>query len=465
MAVRLHNTLSRRLEPLKPLRGGEVRVYTCGPTAYDYAHIGNLRTFIFEDLLKRTLLDAGHSVRHVMNITDVDDKTIQRATEEGRPLKELTEHYTDAFEADLAALNILPADQLPRATSFIPQIVSAIERLLSKKHAYLADDGSVYFDIASFGEYGRLARLEPDKLVSTERVAQDDYEKRQARDFALWKARKEADGAFYWPSPWGEGRPGWHMECTVMSTHYLGDHFDIHCGGVDNIFPHHENEIAQSRCLFGTPFVNLWLHSEHLIVEGQKMSKSLGNMYRLSDVVAKGHTPEAVRYTLLATHYRKKLNFTFAKVRESQKAINRLRELARRLEQVGQAGLDGRQSTDLAGPPLEAFQAALQDDLNISAALGAMFGWVKTVFAALDHQDFAPQAALEALEALHRFDQILGFIFAPQPRDEEVEDLIVQRNAARENRDWDRADAIRDQLLMRGIILEDTPEGTIWKKT
>ena len=459
MSLRLYNTLSRRMETLKPLLAGEIRMYTCGPTVYDAVHIGNLRTFMFEDLLRRYLVYRKYKVVHVMNITDVDDKTIQRAMAEGRTLAELTGHYTREFEADLKTLNILPAHQLPRATEFIPRMVAGIKILIDKGHAYKTDDGSVYFDVSSFPRYGQLARLDPDQMRAGERVADDDYEKEGVRDFALWKSSKPTDGDIAWPSPWGRGRPGWHMECSAMSTHYLGDHFDLHCGGVDNIFPHHENELAQSQCISGAPFVNLWLHSEHLVVDGQKMSKSLGNFYTLQDILAQGFSPEAVRYTLLATHYRQRLNFTLTKVGESQKAINRLREVARRLE----AALPDAEGEALS-PPDEAVEAAMDDDLNIAGTLGAIFGWAHELFTLMDHQQLSPSSALEALAALRRYDEILGVIFTAGEADEEVEALVKAREAARSARDWARADAIRDQLLDRGIVLEDTATGTIWKQ-
>ncbi|MFC1484096.1 cysteine--tRNA ligase [Candidatus Neomarinimicrobiota bacterium] len=459
MSLRLTNTLSRCKETVKPIRPGEIGIYTCGPTVYDTAHIGNMRTFMFEDLLKRYLLFKGVKVKHVMNITDVDDRTIQRAIGEEKRLSELTEQYTKLFLADISTLNILPADNLPAATEFIPHMVEGIAVLLEKGHAYQTDDGSIFFDISSYKEYGRLARLDPEQTKVGERVADDNYEKEEVRDFALWKARKPEDDEYAWPSPWGDGRPGWHIECSTMSMHYLGEHFDIHCGGVDNIFPHHENEIAQSRCMTGKPFVNIWLHSEHLIVDGQKMSKSLGNYYTLGDVLGEGYSPEAVRYTLLSTHYRQKLNFTFKKVEESQKAINRLRELIRRLEAVpeSQKGI-GVES------PISEIESALDDDLNISGALGAMFSWAKDLFVALDSGKISYNTALVSLETLRRVDEIFGVIFFSRDRDDEaaIEALVKEREAARKARDWKRADSIRDELRARGIVLEDTANGTEW---
>ena len=461
MALRLTNTLTRRQVELVPIRPGEVRMYTCGPTAYDVAHIGNLRTFMFEDLLKRYLLYKGYRVIHVMNVTDVDDKTIERSIAEGRTLAELTEHYTELFKEDLRTLNLLPPDQLPRATDYIPQMVRGIQTLLDKGLAYGTEDGSVYFDVSSFPAYGRLANLDPKQLRRGERVARDDYDKGEARDFVLWKAHKPTDGDNAWPSPWGPGRPGWHMECSIMSTELLGEHFDIHCGGVDNIFPHHENEIAQSRGMRDTPFVNMWVHGEHLIVEGQKMSKSLGNYYTLRDVLARGFSPEAVRYTLLTTHYRQRLDFTFPRVQEAQKAINRLRELGRRLDEVA----PGKKGATIS-PPDDSVEQALDNDLNIAGALGAIFGWARELFSHMDAGGLSYSCARASRESLGRYDELLGVIqMLPESEIEpEVREMIAEREAAREARNWGRADTIREELAVRGIILEDTAAGVIWKK-
>jgi len=459
MALRFHNTTSRKLEELVPIKPGRVGLYTCGPTVYDTAHIGNLRTFLFEDLLKRYLIYKGLQVHHIMNITDVDDRTIAKVNREGRSLSEITNYYADKFFTDLDKLGILPADSYPRATEYVSEMIAGIERLIEKGHAYITDDGSVFFSVSSFPDYGQLAHLEVDQLRLGERVASDDYEKEEIRDFVLWKAFKPEDGAVKWESPWGWGRPGWHMECSIMSTEFLGEHFDIHCGGVDNIFPHHENEIAQSKCLYDTPFVNLWMHSEHLIVDGRKMSKSEGNFYTLDDLLEQGLAPDAIRYCLLSTHYRQKLNFTVERVRDAQKAINRLRELVRRLEAVNQHNW-GRSPA----APDDTLVSALDDDLNIAGALGAIFSWAKELFAHLDDGALSGLGAQEALSALKKYDQLLGVIFSKEAIGEDIEALITEREAARTNSEWARADEIRDQLLGQGIILEDTPSGTIWKR-
>ncbi|UCD37728.1 MAG: cysteine--tRNA ligase [Fidelibacterota bacterium] len=461
MPLKVFNTLSRKLEAIRPINPKEIRMYTCGPTVYDTAHIGNMRTFMFEDLLKRYLLYKGFQVLHVMNITDVDDRTIERAQTENQSREDITDQYTRLFLEDMETLNILPADHLPRATEFIPQMVESIKILIEKRHAYQTDEGSIYFDVSSYPDYGCLARLDAEELRPGERVADDSYEKEEARDFALWKAHKPSDGDNAWPSPWGKGRPGWHIECSVMSTHFLGEHFDIHCGGVDNIFPHHENEIAQSKCLSDTPFANLWIHGEHLIVDGRKMSKSLGNYYTLRDILDEKLPPEAVRYTLLATNYRQKLNFTFEKVRESQKAINRLRELARRLEAVPSS----QEGSDME-PPDRAVEISLDDDLNIAGALGAIFSWAKDLFSYMDNDNLSYASAQTSLKALRRYDTIFGVVYFNLESDleQELKALIMAREQARQAHDWEKADAIREELRSKGIIIEDTPTGTVWKK-
>jgi len=456
--------MNRKKEAFTPIQKGKVSLYTCGPTVYDFAHIGNLRAFLFEDILHRYLEFLGLEVLHVMNITDIDDKTIRKSQEEGRSLIDFTNEYTDAFYEDLKILNIRPATHYPRATQFVPQMIQTILQLEEKGFTYTTDDGSVFFKISQFPEYGRLAHLDPNQLISGERVAEDEYEKEEGRDFALWKGCKPEDGNVYWPSPWGKGRPGWHIECSVMSTYYLGNHFDIHCGGVDNIFPHHENEIAQSCAASGEPFVNYWLHNEHLLVDNQKMSKSAGNFYTLRDLIKKKYTAGAIRYTLISTHYRSKLNFTFDKVRASQKCINKLCELKRRLNLIDQ-DRDNNQINISANEMLEDFSQKLGEDLNISGALGMLFIWVHDIFSRLDSNEIDYSNAQKALSALQKVDQVLGVMNIDQDENkEDIKILIDRRNQARATKDWEAADIIRKQLDELGIILEDTPEGTIWKK-
>jgi cysteinyl-tRNA synthetase len=472
--VRFFNTLGRRLEPFEPLRAGKVGLYTCGPTVYNHVHIGNLRTFLFEDLLKRALVHLGYDVRHVMNLTDVDDKTIRGAQERGVSLDELTAPYIDSFFADLRTLGVVPADEYPRATRHLEEMQAMIAALIERGHAYRSD-GSVWFRIASDPDYGRLSGVKLEEARQGERVAQDEYEKEDVRDFVLWKGAKEGEPA--WESPWGPGRPGWHIECSAMSARYLGDTFDLHCGGVDNMFPHHENEIAQSESATGKPFVRTWLHAEHLIVDGQKMSKSLGNQYTLPDLLERGLAPRALRYALISVHYRQKLNFTFEGVEAAGRALARVDEMRFRLAHAAPApAADG----DGFGPRIAAFEesfaAGLADDLNVSAALAAVFELVRDVNVAIEAGSLTAtdREAIEA--ALGRADAVLGVLDGPAagsaagpaaagPTDPEVEAAIERRTAARARRDFAEADRIREELAGQGIVLEDTPQGTRWKRS
>ena len=375
----------------------------------------------------------------------------------GHIKKELRKNWKVYYDSVLA-------HHYPKATEFIPQMIETIKKLEGKGYAYTTDDGSVFFKISQFPDYGKLAHLDPNQLKSGERVEEDEYEKEEGRDFALWKGHKSEDGDVCWDSPWGKGRPGWHIECSVMSTHYLGDHFDIHCGGVDNIFPHHENEIAQSCAASGEAFVNYWLHNEHLLVEGQKMSKSMDNFYALRDLIEKGCSPEAIRYTLISTHYRSKLNFTFEKVRIAQKCINKLKELKRRLEKVEDDGSNESSNTETL-KMLTEFSARLGDDLNISGALGELFIWVNCLFVALDERTLDCCSAKGALSALEKIDTILGVMNNTNIEvNENIQELIKERNKARLEKDWEKADKMRKQLDEMGIMLDDTPGGTVWKK-
>ena len=461
--MKFYNTLHRKKEDFQPLEKGKVTLYTCGPTVYDYAHIGNFRAYIFEDLLRRYLEFSGYDVLQVMNITDIDDKTIRRSIEEKMSLEDFTDKYTLSFFEDVETLKIIPAHHYPRATEFISQMVETIKQLEDKGFTYTTEDGSVFFKISQFSDYGKLANLNPDQLKSGDRVEDDEYGKEEGRDFALWKGFKPQDGDVNWDSPWGKGRPGWHIECSVMSTHYLSNHFDIHCGGVDNIFPHHENEIAQSCAASGEGFVNYWLHNEHLLVDGQKMSKSMGNFYTLRDLLEKGFSPEALRYTLISTHYRSKLNFTFEKVKAAQKCINKLRELKRRLKKI-----DNEEDEVLNSETetmLSKFSEKLGDDLNISGALGELFIWVNYLFAELDNDKLDCCSAKGALFALRKIDSVLGVIdCANLEVDDIIHELIKDREKARSDKNWEKADEVRKQLDELGIVLDDTPEGTVWKR-
>ena len=469
--LRLYNTEGRRLETFEPAEDGRVRLYTCGPTVYNHVHIGNLRTFVFEDVLRRSLRYLGYEVLQVMNLTDVDDKTIRGANEAGVSLEEYTAPYIDSFFEDLDALHVERCEEYPRATRHIEEMIELTRRLVESGHAY-EQDGSVFFRIASDEDYGRLSGVDVENVQRGARVASDEYEKEDVRDFVLWKAAKPGEPA--WDSPWGPGRPGWHIECSAMSMRYLGESFDIHCGGVDNIFPHHENEIAQSESATGKPFVGTWLHSEHLIVEGQKMSKSLGNFFTLKDLLEKGQDPRAIRYLLVSVHYRQKLNFTFAALEAAGSALRRLDEHRFRLESARETGEPRQAAIEAAERLEEDFASALADDLNLSAALAALFGFVKDTNILLEESGLGEGDRERLLAALDRVDGVLG-VLDPEtwrtavegegPTDEEIEALISERRAARESRDFARADEIRDRLADQGIVLEDTADGTRWKRS
>ncbi len=466
MSLRLFNTLTLRLEEFSPLEGNLVRMYTCGPTVYNFVHIGNLRTFTFQDLLRRWLRARGYQLDHVMNITDVDDKIIRSAVAQGQPLREYTEHYEAAFLEDAAALRLERPERVVRATEHIDEMVDCIVRLGELGCTYQSE-GSTYFRISAFPQYGRLSRLDLSGQRSGARVDVDEYDKDDARDFVLWKARKDDEP--YWDTKLGPGRPGWHIECSAMAMKYLGDTLDIHAGGVDLAFPHHENEIAQSEALTGKTFARFWLHSEHLIVESQKMAKSLGNFYTLRDLLDRGYRPETVRYLLASVPYRNKLNFTFDGLKAAATAIERLRNFKLRLETET---LPADASADFAARAAEAlkrFDAGLDDDLNTAEALAAVFEFVREANVAMDAGAFPAKAAQPALDLLERFDSIFDVLRPSEidrgPSDEEVEALIADRAAARKARDFARADQIRDRLTELGIVLEDTRQGVRWKRT
>ena len=463
--MKLFNTLGRRLVDFEPLEAGHVRMYTCGPTVYNVAHIGNLRTFLFEDVLRRHLKAKGLRVTQVMNITDIDDKTIKGAALEGVSLSDFTAKYTDLFFRDLKRLNIESAERYPKATEHVPEMIALIEKLSERGHTY-ESEGSVWFKIATFPAYGKLSQIDLSQTRRGERVADDEYEKEDVRDFALWKGAKPGDPT--WPSPWGDGRPGWHIECSAMSMKYLGEHFDIHTGAVDNIFPHHENEIAQSEGATGHPFVETWLHAEHLIVDGEKMAKSKGNFFTLEDVLARRNDPAAVRYLRLSVPYRKKLTFTWDALAGAAAAVERIRQAATRLGEAAAAAGSKPGSFPAAerAAKLQAdFAAALDDDLNTSEALGALFPFLREVNAALDERSLDAAGARVALGAVGKADAVLGIL----PKEAEVlpaeiEAQIEARLAARKRRDFAEADRIRKDLASRGILLEDGPTGTRWKR-
>ena len=451
-----YNTLTRKKEFFNPIKAGFVSLYTCGPTVYDEAHIGNFRTFMFEDLLKRVLILSGLDVKHVMNITDVDDKTIKRASEQNKSLRELTEDYTQRFYNDLDWLKIIPADEYPLATLHVDGMILMIRTLLEKGHAYKEDDGSVYFKVDSFQDYGQLSNLVFEEQLTTSRIISDEYSKETAQDFALWKGWKPEDGEVYWDAPWGKGRPGWHIECSSMSVEYLGEHFDIHCGGVDNMFPHHENEIAKSQCTSGKPFVNTWLHSEHLMVEGGKMSKSEGNFYTINELKSQGFTPENIRYQLLSGHYRTKINFSLAKKQEGEKVIRRLGDFKVRL--MAELNQDS-QSEDLPAE-YKIFKEKLFIDLDTPNALAVFFEYMRKMNTKIDSGLINIDEIVSALLFVEKFDYIFGIIPNDDITPDEIKTLAKKREAARIEKDWALADEIRSNIDSLGWEIKDTPSGT-----
>jgi cysteinyl-tRNA synthetase len=461
--IRFFNTLTGTIEEFKPIKEGEVRLYTCGPTVYDYPHIGNYRAYIFEDLLKRFLIYYGFKVTHVMNITDVDDKTIKGANNLGISLSEYTKKYIEAFFEDIKVLRLLPADYYPRATEHIPDMVRMIKGLLDKGYAYVKD-GSVYFSIAKFPAYGRLSKINLDELKAGARIEADEYEKESVHDFALWKKAKE--GEPFWETEIGPGRPGWHIECSAMSTRYLGPTFDIHCGGIDNIFPHHENEIAQSEAFYGQKFVNYWLHCHHLVVNGQKMSKSKGNFFTLRDLLARNFDPIDIRYFLLSTHYRKMLNFTFEGLEQAKASRQRILDFVYELENKSlPAGADPETEV-LINNSLLRFKESLADDLNISSALAALFDLIREINSRLAQKSLRQETIIKALQAIYQMDKVLGIL--PEKKEEtlpqEILEKIELRQKARKEKNFALADRLREELAQQGIILEDTKEGVRWKK-
>ena len=465
MALRFYNTLSQQVEDFSPASENTVRMYTCGPTVYDFAHIGNFRSFTFVDLLRKVLRLNGFRLQHVMNITDVDDKIIRNAVAQHKPLADYTNIYTDAFLEDCGSLRLERPETLARATEHIQEMAQAIGKLSETGHTY-SSDGSVYFKISTFPQYGKLSHNDFSGNIAGARVDVDSYEKADARDFALWKAPKDAEP--FWETPLGPGRPGWHIECSVMAIQYLGDTLDIHAGGIDLVFPHHENEIAQSESLTGKPFARFWLHAEFLMVEGQKMSKSLGNYYTLRDLIGKGYAPEAIRYLLASVPYRKQLNFTFDGLKAAAIAIERLRNFKRRLETDKYSeGLDENGAARVAAAE-RALRDSLDDDLNTAEALAAVFEYIRDANSAMDAGAFKAGNAAAALQFLDLFDSVFD-VLKPAIKEGEMSDAdidarVAERTAAKKARNFALADQIRDQLLAQGIILEDTKSGVRWKR-
>jgi cysteinyl-tRNA synthetase len=482
MALKLFNTLSRSIQEFAPLdpSGKKVGMYCCGPTVYDFAHIGNWRTFVFGDLVRRYLEFKGYAVTHVMNITDVEDKIIKRVQESKTSLREFTGKYETAFLEDLKTLNCVRPQQMPRATEHVGEIIGLIEKLVARGIAYQAADGSVYFSIEKYRGcgcvYGRLLKLNFEEMRAGERVRSDEYAKESVADFALWKARVPEDGDVFWPSPWGEGRPGWHIECSAMSLKILGNSFDLHLGGEDLIFPHHEDEIAQSEGATGQPFVKYWLHGAHLLVEGKKMSKSLGNFFTLRDLLAKGFTGREIRYLLLTAHYRETFNFTLEGLAGARTALARIDECLGKLREIASQPLTP--PPDTLSPPggerdgargaskmISDFTTALDDDLNISAAWGAVFEWIRELNRRLAESSLTALEAGAALAAWSQIDSVLG-LGAPAETEAPsgIVALLDARQAARKAKDFKRADAIRDELKAKGWVIEDTQKGPKLKR-
>mgnify|MGYP001430950433 CR=1 FL=1 len=462
MELYLYNTLNKKKELFEPIRKTKAYLYTCGPTVYDFSHIGNFRTFVFEDLLKRWLLHIGYEVKHVMNITDVDDKTIKKSIDMNLSINKVTNRYLSEFMLDIEWLNILPADFFPKATEYIPEMISMINKLIKNNMAYIEDDGSVYFNISSFAEYGQLANIGFDnrKKYKSKRL-DDEYSLDSVQDFVLWKSKKESDGEVFWDSPWGKGRPGWHIECSAMSTKILGDHFDIHCGGVDNIFPHHENEIAQSVGANKKKFVNYWVHSEHLMIDGNKMSKSKINYFTLKELRKKGFSAQSIRYQLLSGHYRTKISFSLNKKHESDKIVNRITDFYLFLKKLGANKLPGNKFPD----EYFEFKNYMNDDLDTPKAIASFLDWIKVAKKRIDKNESKDQELNSAWNFICAFDYIFGFVIKEDFKIESnIDSILIRRKKARENKDWVLSDILRDELLKHGWIVEDTKYGQKLKR-
>lgn len=458
--MNFYNSMSRNKESVVPIEDGHVRMYTCGPTVYNFAHIGNFRAYTFEDILRRAIQFNGCRVTQVMNLTDVDDKTIRGAKAAGIPLKTFTAPFIQAFFEDLKTINIQPAEVYPAATDHIPEMIEIVARLFEKGLAYQSEDGSVYFSVSRLPQYGRLAHLDREHLRVGARVADDEYEKEGYGDFALWKAYEASDGDVVWDSPWGRGRPGWHLECSAMAMKYLGDTFDIHTGGIDNLFPHHENEIAQTEGATGKTFVNLWMHCAHLRVNGEKMSKSLGNFFTLRDLIGKGYTGREIRYVLINGHYRQALNFTFDALAAARSSLARIDECVDALEELAAA----QRGVDASNACLADFTTAINDDLNIPEAFAALFALVRESNVALSQGAVKPQDAAAILGVFDKMDTVLGVVrFGRAQKDDgvpaEIQALVDARAAARTAKQWAESDRLRDELAAKGWEVRDSKEG------
>ncbi|MBI2629559.1 cysteine--tRNA ligase [Candidatus Pacearchaeota archaeon] len=450
--MKLYNTLTRNKEEFKPI-GKEVGIYSCGPTVYNFPHVGNLRAFLFADLLKRCLLFKGFKIKHVMNVTDIDDKLIKKSEGDKEKLKEITIKYERAFKKNLEELNIIPADFYPRATESIKEMVEIVKKLLERGYAYKTSDG-IYYSVKKFKDYGKLAGINLDNLKEGARVNNDEYDKESAKDFALWKFWQEEDGNIFWETEIGKGRPGWHIECSAMSSKYLGEHFDIHTGGIDLLFPHHTNELAQSEAANGKKFVNYWLHNEHLMINGEKMSKSLGNFYVLSDLVNKGFSLNAIRYLLISTHYRQKLNLTDETLKASEEAVKRILEFIANAKNRE----DNEKIISLIKETKKAIEKAIDDDLNIALVLSSIFKFIR--------EANKLGAGKKAYELVIKTNEILGLSLEKEKIEipEEVSQLVEEREKARKNKDWKKSDDLREEIKKLGFILDDAKDGVRVRK-
>ena len=464
--MNVFNSLTRRNEELKPIEGDTIRLYTCGPTVYNFAHIGNFRAYTFEDILRRVIQFNGMKVKQVMNLTDVDDKTIRGANAAGVKLTDYTKTYKDAFFADLKKLNIQPAEVYPAATDHIPEMIALVQKLMEKGVAYQSEDKSVYFKVREFPGYGKLAHLDFDNQRTGLRCAADEYDKENVGDFALWKAWEESDGPVAWDSPWGRGRPGWHIECSAMSMKYLGETFDLHTGGIDNLFPHHENEIAQAEAATGKEFVKTWMHCAHLRVNGEKMSKSLGNFFTLRDLLEKGYTGREIRYVLINAHYRSGLNFAFTALDDARKSLARIDACVEKVEKLKVEKLKGSPDAipEFARKCLDDFTAAVNDDLNIPKAFAALFELVRQTNAALQGAQPFNFPAVQLLNVFKRMDEVLGVIFFGDEKKSveipaEIQTLLDRRAEARKSKNWSESDRLRDEIAAAGWLVKDSKDG------
>ncbi|HBM16161.1 MAG TPA: cysteine--tRNA ligase [Lentisphaeria bacterium] len=468
MDIQFFDTMERKKRKFTPIKNKIVRMYTCGPTVYNFAHIGNFRAYLFEDILRRTLEYHGYKVIQVMNLTDVDDKTIRDSIAAGIPLKEYTKKYVDAFFEDLNKLNVEKAEYYPAATAHIEEMITLIQTLVEKGYAYKSEDNSIYFSISKFKDYGKLARIDMDNQRSGARVNSDEYDKDSVADFALWKAWDERDGNVWWDSPWGKGRPGWHIECSAMSMKYLGKTFDIHTGGIDNMFPHHEDEIAQSESANGQKFVNYWMHCEYLIVDGLKMSKSMGNFYTVRDLISKGYTPQEIRWVLISAQYRRKLNFTMDALKHSRESLKSFQTLFNNLNEIIKSKKDGKPVSDIVNDYVGNFGSALADDLNISEALASVFNLLRESNKLIASEELGSKGAEIIIAAFHNFDSILGVFNLDETHEEEIpadiKKLAEERFAARRTKDFAKSDAIRKQLSELGWTVEDKANAYTLKK-